>query len=149
MPRLPFPQGAQTVELSNICRFPRRGSARRTGERPPHYYPLLYLGRRLSHLCPAAAPFPALYACPCIVTPRFRRRLRRMGWQQYSRIWGLSRGYRYILYLKQLTAGMRGGAADFPQESGAFLNVPLNRGSGDWFAGLLGGDAERLNATDG
>ncbi len=41
---LPFPQGAQTIELSNICRFPRRGSARRTGKRPPHYYSLLIWG---------------------------------------------------------------------------------------------------------
>lgn len=31
-----------------------------------------------------------------------------MGWKQYSRMLGLSRGYPYILYLKQLTAGMPG-----------------------------------------
>ncbi len=147
---LPFPQGAQTVELSNICRFPRRGSARRTGKRPPHYYSLLIWGGDRVTSARRTAPVPALYACPCIVNaPRFRRRLRRMGWQQYSRIWGLSRGYRYILYLKQLTAGMRGRAADFPQESGAFLKVPLNCGSGDWHTGWLGGDGERLEATDG
>src|ERR1017187_2820326 len=31
-----------------------------------------------------------------------------MGWKQYSRMLGLSRGYPYILYLKRLTAGMPG-----------------------------------------
>ena len=37
-----------------------------------------------------------------------------MGWKQYSRMLGLSRGYPYMLYLKQLTAGMPGRAGLFP-----------------------------------
>ena len=65
-----------------------------------------------------------------------------MGWQQYSRIWGLSRDYPYILYRKQLTAGMRGWATGFPQGTWPFLLVPTGSGAGELSAGRLEGGAD-------
>jgi hypothetical protein len=84
-----------------------------------------------------AATAPVLPSALHSPRPRFRRRLRRMGWQQYSRIWGLSRDYPYILYRKQLTAGMRGWATGFPQATWPFLLVPAGSGAWESSAGRL------------
>ena len=46
---------------------------------------------------------------------RFRMRFKSMGWLQYSCQLCLSREYPYILYLKQLTGGMRRCRRIFPQ----------------------------------
>jgi hypothetical protein len=74
-----------------------------------------------------------------------------MGWQQYSRIWGLSRHYPYILYRKQLTAGMRGAASGFPQGISPFLPFPT--GSEAWELSAVrlgrGADAFRDKAARG
>ena len=87
------------------------------------------VGRRL---VTSARPPPQFFLSALrSLRPRFRRRLRRMGWQQYSRIWGLSRDYPYILYRKQLTAGMRGWATGFPQGTWPFLLVPTGSGAGE------------------
>jgi hypothetical protein len=47
-----------------------------------------------------------------------------MGWQQYSRIWGLSRHYPHILYRKQLTAGMRGEPSIFHKQPDRCFSSP-------------------------
>ena len=44
-----------------------------------------------------------------------------MGGKQYSRMLGLSRVYPYILYLKQLTAGMPGRIVAFPQSDPSII----------------------------
>lgn len=72
-----------------------------------------------------------------------------MGWQQYSRILGLSRGYPYILYLKQLTARVPDSGTAFPQRPGGNLPAPVRRGSGALWANLLCGSAIDISSGQG
>ena len=72
---------------------------------------------------------PPLFCCAYLASHhlRFRRRLQPMGWLQYSRRLGLSRGNPHILYLKAMTAQIRTGWTGFPQRpEGVLLGHPEN-----------------------
>src|SRR5579871_2192435 len=84
-------------------------------------------------------------------SPLFRAHeayIKAMGGKQYSPMLGLSRGYPYILYLKQLTGRMRDGSTFFPQSAsgvtarGRFFSRPVWEGVGFIPRGNTGGPGE-------